>query len=90
MLPDAFLTFLSELIKIRPPGAERGLILDILTYIECGPFESLYPTVLQPLERALLDNSPDSQLDLLRFYTRLIENWTVSLSASDNPPPSGR
>lgn len=73
-------------MKTRHLGPERDLVLDIFSSVEPGPFEDLYSAVFQPMERAVLDNTPDSQLSLLRFYTTLLRNWTISLSAADKPP----
>ena len=46
----------------------------------------LYQNTFIPLEDSLLDDTVDSQVDLLRFYTSLLRNWGVDLVA--NTPPS--
>ncbi len=45
----------------------------------------LYLSIFQPLEYAILDDSPDSQAALLRFYTAILRQWTVSLLSSASP-----
>ena len=45
----------------------------------------LYKSTFQPLEYCIMI-STDSQVDLLNFYTSLLQNWTVSLSSSTPPP----
>lgn len=45
----------------------------------------LYESTFQPLEYAILDNSPDSQVALLKFYTSILRQWTVSLLSSSPP-----
>jgi centromere protein I len=45
----------------------------------------LYESTFQPLEYAILDDSPDSQVALLKFYTSILRQWTVSLLSSSPP-----
>ena len=40
--------------------------------------------LFQLLETSILDNTPASQLSLLRFYTHLLRRWTVAMEAADN------
>lgn len=44
----------------------------------------LYASLLQPLEGALLDNTPESQISLLKFYTSLLRRWTAILLAEED------
>lgn len=41
-----------------------------------------YQSTFQLLERAVLDNTAESQLALLSFYTRLLQRWHVALQAA--------
>jgi len=43
----------------------------------------LYENIFHPLETCILDNSAESQLSLLKFYTELLRHWYASLLASD-------
>jgi centromere protein I len=45
----------------------------------------LYESTFQPLEYAILDDSSDSQVALLKFYTSILRQWTVSLLSSSPP-----
>ncbi|KAK0627038.1 Mis6-domain-containing protein [Immersiella caudata] len=42
-------------------------------------FFQLYKQLLRPLEHSLLDNTSESQVALLNFYTRLLRRWTVAI-----------
>jgi centromere protein I len=48
-------------------------------------FLELYQSIFQPLEYAMLDGDPASQVALLSFYTSLLRQWTATL-LSDTPP----
>lgn len=48
---------------------------------------ALHARIFQPLEAAVRDNNPDTQLALLALYTALLHHWTAVLRASA-PLPS--
>jgi centromere protein I len=52
-------------------------------------FLDLYSSTFQPLEWAILDDTPASQMDLLTFYTSIIRNWTSSLLSKTPPAFTG-
>lgn len=41
---------------------------------------------MQPLELAILDNTPDSQVEILGLYTNILRHWTAILQSSDPVP----
>lgn len=48
---------------------------------------ALHEDILAPLGSCILDNTPETQLVLLRFYTSLLRNWIIILSASEDINP---
>lgn len=46
----------------------------------------MYGRILQPLELAILDNTPGSQEEILRLYTNILRHWTAILQSSDPVP----
>lgn len=46
----------------------------------------MYERILQPLELAILDNTPGSQEEILRLYTNILRHWTAILQSSDPVP----
>jgi centromere protein I len=47
----------------------------------------LYQELFGPFEACVLDNSPESQILVLRLYTNVLQRWTVILKAADAIPP---
>jgi centromere protein I len=46
-----------------------------------------YQRIFEPLEARVLDGTPTTQLELLRFYTTLLRRWTSLLLSTDNVIP---
>jgi centromere protein I len=53
-------------------------------------YVDIYQSTFQPLEYAVLDGSPDSQVALLKFYTSILRQWTVTLLSSSPPAKAGQ
>ena len=68
---------------------KREAVLDTLSYVPIGDDEG-YQQIIGPLEQCMLDGTPDSQLAILDFHTRLLRRWRVLMEASDNLPVSLR
>jgi centromere protein I len=49
----------------------------------------LYENIFRPLENAVLDNSVDSQVLILNFYTSLIRHWSTLLRLADEIDSDG-
>ncbi|KAI2623231.1 Mis6-domain-containing protein [Hypoxylon sp. NC1633] len=79
--PHIFLTFFGEYLKIWNGNDWKGLILTILSYMPLLDFQELFGRILQPLEARILDDTAASQLELLEFYTALLQRWTISLAS---------
>jgi centromere protein I len=45
---------------------------------------AVYTQLFASLEHTLLDNTPESQAALLRFYTRLLRRWRVAMREKDD------
>lgn len=48
----------------------------------------LYKHIFQPLEAAVADNQPATQIDLLNMYTKLLHHWSSVLRAPKNMAPN--
>ncbi|KAK4204274.1 Mis6-domain-containing protein [Triangularia verruculosa] len=57
---------------------KQGMVLETLSFMPPADFAVLSP-LFQLLQSRLLNNTPDSQLSLLKFYTQLLRNWTTKL-----------
>ncbi|KAI1475832.1 Mis6-domain-containing protein [Daldinia eschscholtzii] len=79
--PPIFLAFFIEYLKIWNGHDGRSSILAILSYIPLIHFQELFTGIFQPLETKMLDDTTVSQLQLLEFYTVLLQRWAVSLSS---------
>ncbi|KFZ20172.1 hypothetical protein V502_03299 [Pseudogymnoascus sp. VKM F-4520 (FW-2644)] len=88
-LPPACAKYLHSLLEDWNGVTGRAVVLDLLSYTPIAPFEELYLSTFQPLEWAILDDTPTSQIDLLTFYTSIIRNWTSSLLSSTPPAFTG-
>ncbi|KAK3944129.1 centromere protein I [Diplogelasinospora grovesii] len=84
ILPPMLLTFFGELLKVWDGVDRREVILSTLTYVQLMDWKELYQSILQQLESDLLDNTPESQISLLIFYTSLLRNWTVKMKAAED------
>jgi centromere protein I len=65
-------------LKVRTLKQPRRLPL---THLE------LYQSLFEPLEEAILDNSTESKLAILTFYTNILRQWTTSLISQDQQSP---
>ncbi|KAI1106073.1 Mis6-domain-containing protein [Jackrogersella minutella] len=79
--PPIFLAFFSEYLQIWNGHDGRDLILTTLSYVPLLDFPELFASILQPLEAKILDNTTGSQLQLLEFYTILLQRWTIFLAS---------
>ncbi|KAI0503366.1 Mis6-domain-containing protein [Xylaria bambusicola] len=82
-LPPIFLAFLAELMNNWDGVEGRELVLDILTYTPLGDFQELQANLFQSLEKKVLDGTPQSQLQILDFFTSLLRQWITRLVSSD-------
>ncbi|KAK4646522.1 hypothetical protein QC761_211250 [Podospora bellae-mahoneyi] len=57
---------------------KRDIVLETLSYLPLLDFTELSP-LFTLLQSKLLNNTPQSQLALLTFYTLLLNNWTTRL-----------
>lgn len=67
----------------------RETVLDTLSYLPIGDDEG-YQQIIGPLEQSILDGTPDSQLAILDFHTRLLRRWRILMETTTNFPPSLR
>ncbi|KAH9909767.1 Mis6-domain-containing protein [Xylariomycetidae sp. FL2044] len=81
ILPPVFLTLFSELLRVWDGQEGRNLVLDVLSYAPLFGFHELYPAVFKPLEMKVLDNTAESQLEILGLYTTLLRRWMTSLGS---------
>ncbi|KAI1075280.1 Mis6-domain-containing protein [Whalleya microplaca] len=81
--PRVFLAFFSEFLKIWNGHDSQVLILDILSYIPILNFQELSVGIFEPLEARILDDTVNSQLLLLKFFTALLQRWTFFLASTD-------
>lgn len=76
-----WLTYLLRISKVCCRQRKIQLGSDPLTLSSV-----LYQHIFNPLENALLDNTPQSQLDLLVLYTNLLHHWTAHLQSTSPIP----
>ncbi|KAK4226522.1 centromere protein I [Podospora fimiseda] len=89
-LPPLLLTFLTEFLKSWSGRDKTAMVLETLSFIPLMKFQDLH-RLLQLLEHSILDNTADSQIVLIKFYTQLLRRWTISMQARDDldsPPVS--
>ncbi|KAI1391110.1 Mis6-domain-containing protein [Hypoxylon trugodes] len=79
--PPIFLAFFSEYLKTWNGQDDRDSILTSLSYVPLISFSDLFAVIFQPLEAKILDNTTVSQLQLLEFYTTLLQRWTILLAS---------
>ncbi|KAL2156854.1 hypothetical protein VTH06DRAFT_3060 [Thermothelomyces fergusii] len=82
MLPPILLTFFSQFLRVWNGSDKRDVVFECLSFAPLVEFDELYKT-LQGLEHAVLDNTPDSQVSLLMFYTLLLRRWTILMEAAN-------
>lgn len=94
-LPPTILPIFRELFAVWNGINSQEAVLTVLAHLPITDSEGLYPTILLPLENAILSSTPvtaTAQVTLLRFYTTLLANWsTILLSTPHNlsqPSPS--
>ncbi|KAL2257629.1 hypothetical protein VTK26DRAFT_9381 [Humicola hyalothermophila] len=82
-LPPVLLAFFNQFFAIWDGSDKRDVVLETLTYTPLmGVQES--SILFQQLESSILDNTPSSQLSLLRFYTLLLQRWTITMEAAES------
>ncbi|AEO56897.1 hypothetical protein MYCTH_100290 [Thermothelomyces thermophilus ATCC 42464] len=81
-LPPILLTFFAQFLRIWNGSEKRDIVFECLSFAPLAEFEELYKT-LQGLEHAVLDNTPNSQVSLLKFYTSLLRRWTIVMEAAN-------
>ncbi|KAF3069076.1 Inner centromere protein mis6 [Daldinia childiae] len=79
--PPIFLAFFIEYLKIWNGHDGRGSIFNILSYLPLINYQELFTGILQTLETKVLDGTTVSQLQLLEFYTILLQRWAISLAS---------
>jgi len=62
---------------VKPPSSSSIFVL-------IDQSKELYETTFQPLEACLLDNTAESQLRLLGFYTALLRRWRIILLSAED------
>ncbi|KAK4212380.1 centromere protein I [Rhypophila decipiens] len=77
-------TFFRFLFTIWNGSDKRDLVLETLSYAPLKDFKESYTSLFQPLENAILNNTPESQLSLLKFYTLLLRRWTIILLSEED------
>ncbi|KAK5654856.1 hypothetical protein OQA88_6892 [Cercophora sp. LCS_1] len=80
-LPPLLVSFFDTFLANWDGKERREQVLETLAFVPYAEFETLYKQLFLPLEQSLLDNTPESQLALLRFYTLLLKRWTVLIRA---------
>ncbi|KAI1776159.1 Mis6-domain-containing protein [Hypoxylon cercidicola] len=76
-----FFIFFNEYLKIWDGHNGRDLVLTILSYMPLVNFTELFNGIFQPLEAKILNNTANSQLQLLQFYTSLLQRWAIFLAS---------
>ncbi|KAI9729510.1 MAG: hypothetical protein M1818_008482 [Claussenomyces sp. TS43310] len=90
MLPPVCLKYLQSMLPVWNGVTGQDVILELVASVPISPFEELYSNLFQLVELALLDNTPESQIQLLKMYTSLLRHWTrdlLSITPSPGPPP---
>ncbi|KAI9839365.1 MAG: Phosphate metabolism transcription protein [Sclerophora amabilis] len=78
-------SFLRTYLREWNGSSNRDTILELASYLPMRPFNDVQSAFFDPIENALLDNTPTSQIILLEYYTSLLQQWTVQLLAKSNP-----
>ncbi|KAG5916828.1 hypothetical protein E4U53_004266 [Claviceps sorghi] len=85
-IPPLLLGFFSRFFDIWSGEGRRETVFDILGFVPFRKFEELHQHIFMPLETAVQDFAPKSQLGLLKMYTRVLRHWTAILQADDGIP----
>ncbi|KAK1775782.1 Mis6-domain-containing protein [Copromyces sp. CBS 386.78] len=83
-LPPLLENFFREIFQIWNGKDKREIVIETLSFLPLTNFKDLSQTLLQPFESVLLDNTPESQLSLLTFYTSLLRQWTLTMLSSES------
>ncbi|EGR52642.1 uncharacterized protein TRIREDRAFT_102403 [Trichoderma reesei QM6a] len=70
----------SVLQNVLEGDADKATLWEVLDVVREFVVQS------KPLEAAVLDNTPGSQVDVLTLYTRLLHHWIAILQSSDAIP----
>ncbi|KAG6142237.1 hypothetical protein E4U28_002767 [Claviceps purpurea] len=85
-IPPLLLGFFSRFFEIWGGEGRRETVFDILGFVPLHNFEELHRHIFKPLEAAVQDYAPASQLGLLKMYTHLLRHWTTILQSDDTIP----
>ncbi|KAK4127602.1 Mis6-domain-containing protein [Parathielavia appendiculata] len=81
-LSPLLLTFFAQFLEVWDGSKKRDVVVETLSFAPVMKFEELY-RILRVLEQSMLDNTPSSQVSLLRFYTLLLRRWTITMEAAE-------
>ncbi|KAG6004654.1 hypothetical protein E4U21_000878 [Claviceps maximensis] len=85
-IPPLLLGFFSRFFEIWGGEGRRETVFDILGFVPFHNFEELHQHIFMPLEAAVQDFAPESQLGLLKMYTHVLRHWTAILQSDDGIP----
>lgn len=86
-IPVSVDSFLRKYLQLWDGWANRDVILGLLEYLPIHAYEELRRDYLSLLEKAVFDDSIRSKIVILRYYSRLIRHWGISIRAEE-PTPS--
>ncbi|RDA93450.1 hypothetical protein CP533_2653 [Ophiocordyceps camponoti-saundersi (nom. inval.)] len=87
-LPPVFLDYFPRFAESWGGFGCRGIVFDLLSHAPLHDFAELYEHVFQPLEAAVQDDSPATQVALLTFYTNLLDSWITVLRSNEVISPN--
>ncbi|KAM3442925.1 hypothetical protein NHJ13734_002069 [Beauveria thailandica] len=85
-LPSTILNFFARFFQLWSGSGNKDCIFEMLAYSPLHDFQELHQSIFQPLEAAVADNQPATQLGLLNMYTNLVHHWASLLKSSKNIP----
>ncbi|KAJ2979223.1 hypothetical protein NQ176_g3383 [Zarea fungicola] len=85
-LPPIVLSFFARFFPLWSGNGNRTCIFEILAYAPLYDFQELYKLIFQPLEAAVADTKPATQLGILNMYTNLMHHWASVLRSNKNIP----
>ncbi|KAG5987149.1 hypothetical protein E4U43_005208, partial [Claviceps pusilla] len=85
-IPPLLLGFFSRFFEIWGGEGRRQTVFDILGFVPFHNFAELHEHIFMPLEAAVRDFAPKSQLGLLKMYTHVLRHWTTILQSEDRIP----
>ncbi|PHH79308.1 hypothetical protein CDD80_5209 [Ophiocordyceps camponoti-rufipedis] len=88
VLPPVFLDLFPQFADAWGGSGYRDIVFDLLSHAPMHDFAELYRHVFQPLEAAVQDDSPATQVALLSLYTNLFDSWITTLRSADEMPPN--